>query len=141
MVELPRDPRRGSGGKLAEVLDHTLRLGDAEAQEKVIAAHKARGLTPPDHLVDPPKIESRFFVYWEAFQDLQTERINPRTTIPIGRIVDYADRYGLDPDTLKRIVWKTDKVLLDHWKGLDAAEKVAAQAKADQKPTSPGGRS
>lgn len=141
MVKLPRDPRRGSGGKLAEVLDHTLRLGDAEAQEKVIAAHKARGLTPPDHLVDPPKIESRFFVYWEAFQDLQTERINPRTTIPIGRIVDYADRYGLDPDTLKRIVWKTDKVLLDHWKGLDAAEKVAAQAKADQKPTSPGGRS
>ena len=138
MVELPRRTRRGSGGKLAEVLDHSLRLGDAETQEKVIAAHKARGLTPTDHLVDPPRIELRFLVYWEAFQDLQTERVNPRTTIPIGKILGYADRYGLDPDTLKRIVWKTDRILLEHWKGIDQAAKSQADA---QKPAISGSKS
>ena len=139
MVELPRRTRRGSGGKLAAVLDHSLRLGDADAQEKVIAAHKARGLTPPEHLTDPPRIESRFFIYWEAFQDLQTSRVNPRGMIPIGSIVEYADRYGIDPDTLKRIVWKTDKILLDHWKGVDAAEKAQAEAARDNKPGLAGG--
>lgn len=126
MDTIPRDSRRGSGGKLAEVLDHTLRLGDSDTQEKVIAAHKERGLTPPEHLVNPPKIELRFLVYWEAFQDLQTERVNARQTIPIGKILAYADRYQLDPDTLKRIVWKADQVLLDHWKGVD--KSLAAQA-------------
>jgi hypothetical protein len=133
VVELPRRTRRGSGGKLAAVLDHSLRLGDAETQEKVIAAHKARGLTPPDHLVDPPRIELRFLVYWEAFQDLQTARVNARATIPIGSILEYADRYGLDPDTLKRIVWKTDRVLLEHWKGIDKAEQAQRDAQADNK--------
>jgi hypothetical protein len=141
VVELPRRTRRGSGGKLAAVLDHSLRLGDAETQEKVIAAHKARGLTPPDHLVDPPRIELRFLVYWEAFQDLQTARVNARATIPIGSILEYADRYGLDPDTLKRIVWKTDRVLLEHWKGIDKAEKAQSDAHASQKPALAGGRS
>ncbi len=128
MVSIPGRPRRGRRGKLAAVLDHTLRLGDSDAQEKVIAAHKARGLTPPDHLVNPPRIELRFFVYWEAFQDLQTERVNPRGMIPVGKIIEYADRYRLDPDTLKRIVWKTDGVLLEHWKGVDAAEKARVEA-------------
>jgi hypothetical protein len=140
MVELPSDPRRGSGGKLAAVLDHTLRLGDSATQEKVIAAHKARGLTPPEHLVDPPQIELRFLVYWEAFQDLQTERVNPRQTIPVTKIIDYARRYGLDPDTLKRIVWKTDQVLIEHWRGVDAAEKAQADAQASNKPTLSGAR-
>ena len=128
MVSIPSRPRRGRRGKLAEVLDHTLRLGTSDDQEKVIAAHKARGLTPPDNLVNPPRIELRFFVYWEAFQDLQTERVNPRGMIPVGKIIEYADRYKLDPDTLKRIVWKTDGVLLDHWKGVDAAEKARVEA-------------
>lgn len=139
MVQLPRRARRGSGGKLAAVLDHQLRLGDAEAQEKVIAAHKARGLTPPDHLVDPPKIESRFFIYWEAFQDLQTERLHARGTIPISKIIEYADRYKIDPDTLKRIVWKTDAILLEHWKGIDKAEKAQAEAERENKPALSGG--
>ncbi len=141
MVELSRRTRGGRGGKLAEVLDHQLRLGDKDDQEKVIAGYKARGLTPPEHLVDPPKIELRFLVYWEAFQDLQTARIHPRATIPVGAILDYAERYGLDPDTLKRITWKTDQVLLDHWKGLDKAEKKRAEDEANQKPTLAGGRS
>ncbi len=136
MVAIPRRTRRGRGGKLAEVLDHSLRLGTAEDQEKVIAAHKARGLTPPEHLVDPPKIQLRFLVYWEAFQDLQTERVNPRGMIPVGKIIDYAARYKLDPDELKRIVWKTDAVLLEHWKGIDAAAK--AQAEAERKNTAAG---
>lgn len=139
MDRVPSNPREGSGGKLAAVLDHTLRLGDADTQEKVIAAHKARGLTPPDHLVDPPRIEARFFIYWEAFQDLQTERVNPRTTIPVSKIVAYADRYGIDPDTLKRIVWKTDQILLNHWKGIDDAEKAQAKAQQQNKPGLAGG--
>ena len=139
MVAISSGPRRGRGGKLAEVLDHNLRLGDAETQERVIAAHKARGLTPPDHLVDPPTIEARFFIYWEAFQDLQTERLHSRGTIPIGKIIEYADRYRIDPDTLKRIIWKTDKVLLDHWKGVDEADKAQAEAQAKQKPGLAGG--
>lgn len=134
MVPVPLDSRRGSGGKLAEVLDHTLRLGDSETQEKVIAAHRERGLTPPEHLTDPPKIELRFLVYWEAFTDLQTERLNARSTIPIGKIIEYADRYGLDPDTLKRIVWKTDQVLLAHWKGVDESEKRQAELAQAAKP-------
>lgn len=139
MVAIPRRTRRGRGGKLAEVLDHNLRLGTSEDQEKVIAAHKARGLEPPEHLLDPPAIELRFLVYWEAFQDLQTERVTPRGMIPIGKIIEYADRYGLDPDTLKRIVWKVDAVLMEHWKGIDAAEKARREAERDNKPTLPGG--
>jgi len=137
VVAIPRGPRRGRRGKLAAVLDHNLRLGDAETQEKVIAAHKARGLTPPENLVNPPKIELRFLVYWEAFQDLQTERVSSRQTIPIVKILDYADRYGLDPDTLKRIVWKTDQVLLDHWKGVEKSltDQAEAERNKDKKPT------
>ncbi len=141
MVELPRRTRGGSGGKLAEVLEHSLRLGDKDTQEKVIAAHKARGLTPPEHLVDPPKIELRFLVYWEAFQDLQTERIHARGTIPIGKILDYADRYGLDPDALKRIIWKTDQIVLNYWKGVDKSEAAQAEAEAERKRAALGAKS
>ena len=141
MVAIPRGPRRGRRGKLAAVLDHSLRLGTAEDQEKVIAAHKARGLQPPEHLLDPPQIQLRFLVYWEAFQDLQTERVNPRGMIPIGKIIEYADRYGLDPDELKRIVWKTDRVLLEHWKGVDAADAKAREAERDNKASGLGARS
>lgn len=139
MVAIPRNPRGGRGGKLTEVLDHQLRLGDAETQEKVIEAHKARGLTPPDHLLDPPKIELRFLLYWEAYQDLQTSRVNPRGMIPIGAILDYANRYGIDPDTLKRIVWNVDKTLLEHWKNADKAAAAQAEAERDNKPALPGG--
>ena len=141
MVAIPSGPRRGRRGNLAAVLDHNLRLGDAETQEKVIAAHKARGLTPPENLVNPPKIELRFLVYWEAFQDLQTERVNPRGMIPIGKIIEYADRYKLDPDTLKRIVWKTDAVLLEHWKGVDAPAKAKAESDRKNKAAGLGAKS
>lgn len=139
MVAIPRRTRGRRGGKLAEVLDHSLRLGTAEDQEKVIAAHKARGLEPPEHLLDPPKIELRFLLYWEAYQDLQTARVNPRGMIPIGAIIEYADRYQIDPDTLKRIVWKTDGILLEHWKGVDKAAAAQAEAERENKPTLPGG--
>lgn len=142
MVAISRRSRRGRGGKLTEVLDHQLRLGSQEDQEKVIEAHKARGLTPPEHLVDPPMIQRRFFLYWEAYQDLQTSRVAPRGMIPIGAILDYADRYGIDPDQLKRIIWKVDAVLLEHWKGLDKAAKAEAERERDNKPAlSGGGRS
>jgi hypothetical protein len=86
-------------------------------------------------------VKRQFLVYWEAFQDLQTARLTPRTTIPINSILDYADRYGLDPDTLKRIVWATDAILLEHWKGVDAAEKRQADSKASQRPAVSGGQS
>lgn len=134
MVAIQSGPRVGRLGKLAEVLDHLLRIGGQDEAEKIIAAHKARGLTPPDHLLDPPKIQSRFLIYWEAFQDLQTARVNPRGAIPINAILDYAARYGIDPDTLKRIVWTTDQILLEHWKGVEAAEKSQADAKAASRP-------
>jgi hypothetical protein len=136
VVAIPRRTRRGRRGKLAAVLDHSLRLGTAEDQEKVIAAHKARGLQPPEHLTDPPMIQSRFLVYWEAFQDLQTARM-----IPIGSIIEYADRYKLDPDTLKRVVWKTDAILLEHWKGVDKAEAEKAKAERENKAAGLGARS
>ena len=72
-------------------------------------------------------------MYWEAYQDLQSERRAPRSQIPISAILTYADRYGLDPDTLKRIVWRVDRVLLKHWKDQDEAAKRQREAEALQK--------
>ncbi len=141
MVASQSGPRVGRLGKLAEVLDHLLRIGGQDEAEKIIAAHKARGLTPPDHLLAPPLIKPQFYVYWEAFQGLQTARVTARGTIPINAILDYADRYGLDPDTLKRIVWKTDAILLEHWKGVEAAEERQAESNAAQRPAISGGTS
>ena len=76
-----------------------------------------------------------------TFQDLQTARLVPRGMIPINAIIDYAARYKLDPDTLKRVVWKTDGILLEHWKGVDAAEAAKAKAERDQKGASLGAKS
>lgn len=135
MVELSRRTRGGGVGKLSEVLDHQLRIGDSEVSETIIAAYKERGLTPPENIQDPPKIDPRFFVYWEAYRDLQGERRTPRGTVPITAIVKYAQAYGLDPDALKRIIWKVDKVLLAHWKGLDEAEKRQAELERANRPT------
>ncbi len=114
-------PRRGRKGKLTAVLDHQLRIGDAKVSDTIIAAYKERGIQPPEHLEEPPLIESRFTVYWEAYRDLQTERVNPRGTIPFNAIGAYARQFGLDVDRLKRIIWKVDEVLLEHWKGVDKA--------------------
>ena len=72
-------------------------------------------------------------MYWEAFQDLQSERRTARGSIPISAIIAYADRYGLDPDTLKRIVWKVDRVLIKFWTSKDEAEKRQREAEAKQK--------
>lgn len=72
-------------------------------------------------------------MYWEAYQDLQSERRAPRSSIPISAILTYADRYALDPDTLKRVVWKVDGVLLKYWKDLDEIEKRRREAEALQK--------
>ena len=124
MVAIPGHARRGRDGKLTAVLDHTLRIGDAEVSDKIIAAYKERGIEPPEHVEAPPTIEPRFLCWWEAYQDLQTERRAARGPIPIGAITSYAREYGLDADTLKRIVWAVDRVLLDHWRGIDEAEKA-----------------
>ena len=129
MVAVPGDARGGGKGKLTAVLDHQLRIGDAQLSDTIIAAYKERGLTPPEHIETPPQIEGRFLVYWEAYRDLQTERRQPRGKIPIGSITRYARDYGLDPDTLKRIVWTVDATLLEHWEGLDKTEAAKHKAK------------
>ncbi len=134
MVELPRGARRGRGGKLTAVLDHALRIGDAEVSDKIIAAYKERGLTPPEHIEEPPQIDPRFFVYWEAYQDLQTERRTPRGRIPVMAIVEYCHAYGLDPDRVKRIIWKVDTVLLKHWKGIDESKERQREQQRTAKP-------
>lgn len=133
MGSVPGGPRRGRKGKLTAVLDHQLRIGDAKVSDTIIAAYKERGLQPPEHLEEPPLIEKRFTVYWEAYRDLQTERINARATIPFSAIASYAQQYGLDVDRLKRIVWKVDEVLLEHWKGLDKAATAAANVEQAQR--------
>ncbi len=134
MDPLQGEARRGRGGKLTEVLDHQLRIGEAEVSDKIIAAYKERGLTPPEHLEAPPQVAPAFVVYWEAYQDLQTERRAPRGPIPISAILDYCQAFGLNPDTLKRIVWKVDRVLLDHWKSVDESEKRQAELTRAAKP-------
>jgi hypothetical protein len=141
VVPLSSGTRRGSGGKLTDVLGHTLRIGDTKVSDAIIAAYKERGLVAPEHLEEPPAIESRFFVYWEAYQDLQTERHTPRGRIPVNAILDYADRYGIDRDRLKRIIWQVDKVLLEFWKSKDEAEKRQRELeKASQPRPAVGGR-
>ncbi len=135
MVKLSSGSRGGRGGKLTTVLDHALRIGDSEVSETIIAAYKERGLTPPEHIEAPPKVDPRFMVYWEAYQDLQTERRTPRGAIPVVAIVEYCQAYGLNPDTVKRIVWKVDKVLLAHWKSKDESEKRQRELRAADKPT------
>ncbi len=118
---------------MTEVLDFQLRIGDAEVSEQVIAAYKERGLTPPEHLVDPPDIRPEFLIYWQAYRDLQTERRGTRSPIPVNAIFEYADRVGLDRDRLKRIVWEVDKTLLEYWKGLDEAEKRRQETERTRK--------
>ena len=142
MDPLQGPARRGSNGKLVEVLDHQLRIGDAEVSDAIIAAYRERGLTPPENLEAPPAIVPAFMVYWEAYQDLQTERRAPRGPIPVSAILDYCQVFGLNPDTLKRIVWKVDRVLLDHWKSVDESEKRQAELTKAAKPAiASGGRS
>lgn len=133
MGSVQGDPRGSRKGKLTAVLDHQLRIGDAKVSDNIIAAYKERGLQPPDHLEEPPLIEKRFTVYWEAYRDLQTERIQPRATIPFSAIARYAQQFGLDVDRLKRIVWKVDEVLLEHWKGVDKAATAAANVEQAQR--------
>ena len=51
----------------------------------------------------------------------------------MNSIFAYAERVGLDPDQLKRIVWEVDKTLLEYWKGLDEAEKRRQEAERTRK--------
>jgi hypothetical protein len=138
---LPGANGKGNNGKLTDVLDHQLRVGDQDVNEKIIAAHLERGLQPPDNIVNPPEIQAENILYWEAYRDLITERKTPRGMIPINSIVAYARAYGLDPDTLKRIIWSTDRILTDHWKGLDDIAKDKAAKPIEVKPTVTGGQS
>ncbi len=118
---------------MTAVLDHQLRIGDADVSESIIAAYKERGLQPPEHLQDPPNIEPEFLIYWTAWKDLQTERASPRKPIPVNAIFAYAERIGVDQGRLKRIVWEVDKTLLEYWKGLDEAEKKRQETETTRK--------
>lgn len=51
----------------------------------------------------------------------------------MNAIFEYADGLGVDRDQLKRIVWEVDKTLLEHWKGLDEAEKTRQAAERERK--------
>lgn len=133
MVTFSRSSRRKSHGKLTDVLDHQLRVGDVQVAESIAAAYKERGLTPPEQIKNPPEIRLEFLVYWEAYRDLISERRQPRGPIPALAVIEYADAYGLDRDTLKRIVYKVDRVLTDHWKNQDAADKVKREAESKRK--------
>lgn len=118
---------------MTAVLDHQLRIGDDEVSETIVAAYKERGLQPPEHIVEPPDIKPEFLIYWQAYRDLQTERRTPRGSIPVNAIFEYADGLGVDRDQLKRIVWEVDKTLLEHWKGLDEAERARQEAERERK--------
>lgn len=141
MGAFPGEGRKGYRGKLTDVLDHQLRIGDQGVNENIIAAYRERGLQIPDHIENPPEIKAENVVYWEAYRDLITERVQPRGRIPVTRIVLYAAAYALNPDTLKRVVWDCDRVLLEHWKELDEAENAKRQKTIEYKPTLPGGQS
>jgi len=133
VVALPRSSRGKSDGKLTDVLDHQLRVGDAKVAESIIAAYRERGLTPPENIENPPAIRQEFLVYWEAYRDLITERGSPRGPIPALSVIAYADAYGLDRDCLKRIVWAVDRVLTDHWKAHDEAAATKRKAESASK--------
>ena len=51
----------------------------------------------------------------------------------MNAIFEYADGLGVDRDRLKRIVWEVDKTLLEHWAGLDEAEKKRREAERERK--------
>lgn len=139
MVTFQGRARKGRHGKLTGVLDHQLRIGDEKVSDAVVAAYKERGLEPPGHLETPPQILPQFLAYWEAYRDLISERRAPRGPIPALAIIEYADAYGINRDSLKRIVWAVDAVLMEHWKDLDAAAE--AKRKADAKrPAALGGK-
>ena len=133
--------RKGYRGKLTDVLDHHLRIGDQGVNENIIAAYRERGLQIPDHIDNPPEIQPENVVYWEAYRDLMTERVQARGQIPVTRILLYAARFALDPDTLKRVVWACDRVLLNHWKELDEQERAKHKKPIEYKPALPGGQS
>ncbi len=133
MVALPRSSRGKSDGKLTDVLDHQLRIGDAKVAESIVAAYKERGLTPPENVENPPAIRQEYLVYWEAYRDLVSERRTPRGPIPALAVIAYADAYGLDREELKRIVYAVDRVLTDHWKSLDDAAETKRKAGAASK--------
>ncbi len=138
MVALPGGARTGHNKKLAGVLDHQLRVGDSEVSDAIIAAYRERGLQAPEHIETPPSILPEYIAYWEAYRDLISERMSPRGPIPALKIIQYAIAYGLEKDALKRIVWSVDKVLLDHWKQLDASEKAKRENQAKTKTQSGG---
>lgn len=130
MGSFPGSPGARRLGKLTDVLDHQLRIGDEKVAASIISAYKDRGLTPPENIENPPEIKPEFIGYWEAFRDLISERRTPRGPIPALAIIQYADAYGLPRESLKRIIWNVDKVLTDHWSSLDAAEKLKRENKA-----------
>ncbi len=133
MVALPRSPRGKSDGKLTDVLDHQLRVGDAKVAESIIAAYRERGLTPPENVENPPAIRQEYLVYWEAYRDLISERRQPRGPIPALAVIQYADAYGLDREALKRIVWAVDRVLTDYWRAQDDAAEIKRKAESKRK--------
>jgi len=72
------------------------------------------GQKAPERAGNPPDIEPSYQVWWTAWQDLTTDRPGGGLySIPFSAMANYADRYGLDLELLKLIVWKLDGLFLE----------------------------
>lgn len=80
---------------------------DGDDLEWVAEHAKTRGVAPPEFLKDRPTIRHELHFYWQAFNELCTER-TMNGHIPIRAIHDYGDRYGVSSETFRVIMLAMD---------------------------------
>lgn len=83
-----------------------------------------------------PEISENIMFYWNAYQDLATERpTGGYFSIPFFKIKQYADIFKSDLETLKLIIWAIDSRYLKHCKvkAEQEAKDRAARAKLESK--------
>ncbi len=124
MDELPNRARRGSAGKLLEVLRHRLR-GIQGDESNIADSYAERGLPVPAHIAEPPKVEQSNALYWVAYADLQHERPLAMTgglrRIPWSAIAHYARHHSINVDELKRFIWALDTEFIEGTPAPDTA--------------------
>lgn len=85
-----------------------------KAAAQVQAQYAELNRLPPARVGDVPEIEPSFLIWWVAWQDLKTDRPpGGLYSIPHSAIALYADRYNLDLELLKRIIWGLDEIFLE----------------------------
>ncbi len=72
------------------------------------------GELPPGRVGKAPTIEPSFSLWWNAWQDLSTERMGG--AVPFRAMREYALHHKLDLNLLKRIVWDLDAVYAKYQK-------------------------